>query len=687
MTRIIDKILTRRSQKAYKASSEGEDSNKNLDVSDGSNNQFSFKPNYYYSFEFFPPKTEAGLDNLMTRIDRMTRRLEPLFVDVTWGSAGSTSARTLAVASFAQRYCGVDVLCHLTTTRMTQQQLLQALEQAKSCGIRNILALRGDPPKGKRSWKPGDISGGDCDRASDLVKLIKEEYGDWFGIAVAGHPEGHPSSNSTEEELEHLLQKVNAGAEFIITQFFYDVQLFLQFVRRCRAKGITCPILPGIMPIQSYSSFVRMTRYCGISVPPHVMEQLEPVKEDDEAVKEIGCKIAADMCQEILTASIENDEYGIDGLHFYTLNLERSVTRILLRMGAIDLIQPSQVATDTDDPSALQQLTQGLNQAGNNKASPTAANNNHDTIRSSAGRPLPWRPSAMDQRSKEEVRPINWANRPKSYVRRTEDWDEFPNGRWGDATSPAFGELSDLAHFYSFSLGSDDERRAMLGHNPTSEQDVYDVFAKYVEGKLPHIPWCENPLQPESFLIQPQLAKLNRAGFLTINSQPAVDGVESTNPTFGWGGEGGYVYQKAYCECFCSPDNMQRLVQMVRANKAMNLYAIRSNSSSEMVQEGIEVGGVTALTWGVFPNREILQPTIFDPSTFQVWAEEAFSLWTTMWLNLYDFDTESYSLIETIRDTYYLVAIIDNNFLAKNNDGEAGALFSAMFRVGEEMST
>lgn len=131
----------------------------------------------------------------------------------------------------------------------------------------------------------------------------------------------------------------------------------------------------------------------------------------------------------------------------------------------------------------------------------------------------------------------------------------------------------------------------MLGHNPTTDKDVHEVFAKYVEGKVPHIPWCENPLQPESFLIQRQLAQLNRAGFLTINSQPAVDGVESSNQTFGWGGEGGFVYQKAYCECFCSPDNMKRLVEMVKGNNAMNLYAV--NNVSETVQEGVELGGVT----------------------------------------------------------------------------------------------
>ena len=131
----------------------------------------------------------------------------------------------------------------------------------------------------------------------------------------------------------------------------------------------------------------------------------------------------------------------------------------------------------------------------------------------------------------------------------------------------------------------------MLGHNPATVQDVYEVFAKYVEGLVPHIPWCENPLQPESFRIQSQLAQLNRSGFLTINSQPAVDGAESSHPTFGWGGEGGYVYQKAYCECFCSPDNMKSLVEMVKKNTSMNLYAV--NNLGESVQEGVELGGVT----------------------------------------------------------------------------------------------
>jgi methylenetetrahydrofolate reductase (NADPH) len=355
----------------------------------------------YYSFEFFPPKTEAGLDNLLTRIDRMARRLDPLFIDVTWGSSGSTAVRSLAVASHAQRFGGVDVLLHLTCAGMTRDHIISTLQQAKGSGIRNILALRGDPPRGTRAWKPGDGTGDYCERAIDLVRLIREQYGDYFCIVVAGHPEGHPASTSRADEMKHLKEKMDAGADLIMTQFFYDCHAFLDFVKACRAVNITCPILPGIMPIQSYSSFVRMTNYCNISVPRHVMDRLEPVKDDDEAIKEIGVEIAVDMCQTLLSTPVE--EGGVDGIHFYTLNLERSVTRILLSMGVIDVV----AGTESDKRSRGYSLS--------------------DVAPASTTRALPWRPSTLDERSKEEVRPINWANRPKSYVMRTETWDEFPN--------------------------------------------------------------------------------------------------------------------------------------------------------------------------------------------------------------------------------------------------------------------
>lgn len=642
MTRIIDKIINRRKQQKRARNQiqelNGHENNSNtLSSAHG-----AYSP--YYSLEFFPPKTEAGLDNLLTRIDRMSHKIDPLFIDVTWGAGGSTAARTLSLAGHSQRYLGVDVLMHLTCTDMTRAQIKNVLDQAKSNGIQNILALRGDPPKGGR-WNESVeaqefAKGVELKRAIDLVKLLRELHGDYFGIGVAGHPEGHPLSSSEQDEFLHLKEKIDAGADFILTQFFYDAHVFIDYVKKCRSAGITCPIIPGIMPIQSYSTFKRMTDFCDIKVPQEVLDRLQPVKEDDEAVKEIGYDIAKSMCERILSSP----DIDVDGIHFYTLNLERSVTRIMIAMGAFK---------EESRPQSRQ---------------------------------FPWKSSALEKRStQEEVRPINWANRPKSYVMRTDDWDEFPNGRWGDSTSPAFGELSSLSHFYSnLNTVSEDDRRAYLGEHPSTYQDIYNVFSQYILGSIPYLPWCESRLQPESFTIQNQLSDLNKKGFLTINSQPSVNGVKSDHPTFGWGGPGGYVYQKAYIECFVHPDKAKLLVDMITHKyPSMNLYAV--NNIGDEMRAGIGLGWdgdakvdtVTALTWGVFPHREIIQPTIFDPSTFLVWAEEAFSLWDSAWLNLYDFGSYSFELIENVRDTFYLVAIVDNDFM------DDGKLFQALLEVGD----
>ena len=585
MTRIIDKILHQRQSK-----SKGK--------------------NAFISLEFFPPKTESGMDNLLSRMDRMSRKMDPIFIDITW--ADNTSERTLAIASHVQRYLGVDVLMHLTCAGMTKKRVKQILMQAKSNGIQNILALKGDYGT---TTKQDDES---LVYAIDLVKYIRELHGDYFGIAVAGHPEGHPQSESGKEELFYLKQKIDAGADFIMTQFFYNVNLFLDYVKKCRNIGIQCPILPGIMPIQSYSTLIRMTDFCHISVPDQIMKQIEPVKDDDDAVKDLGCTIAKHMCEQILSSNT-----NIDGIHFYTLNLERSVLRIVESL-----------------PYSCKHRTR-----------------------------YPWKSSAMQKRyNQEEVRPINWANRPKSYVMRTDDWDEFPNGRWGDSTSPAFGDLSSLVHFYNnvHSI-SKSERRTYLGENPTTPQDIYNVFSNYVQGLIPFLPWCESELQPESFVIQKQLSNLNQNGFLTINSQPSVNGCKSDHPTFGWGGPGGYVYQKAYIEFFVHSDKVQLLMnQIIDKYPSISLYAV-NNLGTTMKTNNDLSNTITALTWGVFPNREIIQPTIFDPSTFLVWAEEAFSLWDSAWLDLYDFESKSFELIDNMRDTFFLVAMVDNDFIDGNH--------------------
>lgn len=265
-----------------------------------------------------------------------------------------------------------------------------------------------DPPRGSDTWEQCDSG---FAYAVDLVKFIRAEYGDYFGIAVAGYPEGHMQATSMDDDLRFLKEKVDAGADFIVTQLFYDCDLFVEWVRKCRDIGIRCPIIPGIMPVQNYSGFVRMTTFCKTFVPKEITEALEPIKDDDEQVKSFGVELGARMCRQLLNA-------GFYGLHFYTLNLERSVTMILESLGFVLTVSPSSISNP------------GI-------TSPK----------------LPWKQSVVARRQQEAVRPIFWSNRPQSYMDRTKSWDDFPNGRWGDAASPAFGELNDY-HLCSLRTGS-----------------------------------------------------------------------------------------------------------------------------------------------------------------------------------------------------------------------------------------
>ena len=210
----------------------------------------------------------------------------------------------------------------------------------------------------------------------------------------------------------------------------------------------------------------------------------------------------------------------------------------------------------------------------------------------------------------------------------------------------------------------------MWGEAPINCEDVYEIFARYIEGKIPVLPWCETPLQPETSTVSCPIADLNRKGFLSINSQPAVNGEVSNHPVFGWGGPGGRVYQKAYLELFTSPANLALLIKAVENRPNLVFYAVDCNGvvcsspslnptstssttpSSAPSASASAAKSVTALTWGVFPNKEILQPTIFDPSTFLVWSQEAFNLWTSAWAALYDDETDSSALIYEVRHSY-----------------------------------
>merc|ERR1719355_325302 len=448
-----------------------------------------------------------------------------MWIDVTWGAGGSTADKTLELCINALKYHGLNVMMHLTCTNMPKEKLKEALVTCKENGICNILALRGDPPghleKGDQSEGFKQCEGGFA-YATDLVKYIRAEFGDYFCIAVAGYPEGHLEATSFDDDMKHLKTKVDAGADLIVTQLFYDNSTFLDYVDKCRKMGITIPILPGIMPIQSYAGFNKMTSLCKTKVPAHIPQKLDPVKDDDEKVKDAGVQIGIDQCKELI-------EKGTPGLHFYTLNLESSVMRIVQGLGLV----PDWTATRT----------------------------------------LPWKQSADPSRKTEDVRPIFWANRPGSYVRRTATWDDFPNGRFGDRASPAYGDFGFVSYAKDPADKAAEAKRKMWGECPKEASDVAKVFASFIKNDVKKLPWCTDAPAKETNFISKQLIKRNDLGLLTINSQPRVNAALSTDPYVGWGPAGGFVFQKSYLEFFCSAAVLGQLMSSME-DKGLSYMAV-----------------------------------------------------------------------------------------------------------------
>ncbi|CAL3965218.1 unnamed protein product [Diplocarpon coronariae] len=556
-----------------------------------------------FSFEFFPPKTAQGVQNLYDRMDRM-HAFGPSFIDITWGAGGRLAQLTCEMVSVAQSQYGLETCMHLTCTDMGREKVDAALKEAYKAGCTNILALRGDPPRENENQKWVAAEGG-FQYAKDLVKHIRETYGNHFDIGVAGYPEGCPDQDDAELLLEHLKQKVDAGATFIVTQMFYDVENFLEWVGKVRAKGITIPIVPGIMPINTYASFLRRSVHMGAKIPPDWSAALEEVKNDDAAVRNIGTGLVAEMCRKIVKA-------GIHHLHIYTMNLEQA-TRMLLE--ELNLT-----------PSDARPLKQAL----------------------------PWRQSLSLGRREEDVRPIFWKNRNKSYVTRTQDWDEFPNGRWGDSRSPAFGELD----AYGIGLKGSNEQNRKLWGEPRSVKDIADIFVKYLEREVNSLPWSEAAITVEADSIKSDLIALNKRGLLTINSQPAVDGVKSSDPVYGWGPSNGYVYQKAYLELLVPPTLMDKLISRIELDPDLTFYAVNRVGELKTNAPG---DGPNAVTWGVFPGKEIVQPTIVETISFLAWKDEAFRLGKD-WAHCHSALSPSRQLIDNLMDTWYLVNIVHNDF-------------------------
>ncbi|KAI1006975.1 Methylenetetrahydrofolate reductase 1 [Podosphaera aphanis] len=555
-----------------------------------------------FSFEFFPPKTAQGVQNLYDRMDRM-HGLGPSFIDITWGAGGTSAQLTLEMVGVAQSQYGLETCMHLTCTDMGQDKVDAALKDAYKAGCTNILALRGDPPREQEKWVATE---GGFQYARDLVKHIRSVYGDHFDIGVAGYPEGCDDQDDPELLLDHLKEKVDAGGTFIVTQMFYEVDNFLDWVSKVRARGITVPIIPGIMPINTYASFYRRANHMGCKIPAKWAAALEECKNDDAAVRSIGTGLVADMCRKILESG------KIHHLHFYTMNLAQATIMVLEELK----LTPSE--------------TRPRKQA------------------------LPWRQSLSLGRREEDVRPIFWKNRNRSYVARTQDWDEFPNGRWGDSRSPAFGELD----AYGIGLKGSNEQNRKLWGEPKSVKDVAQIFVKYLQGDIECLPWNEAPISSEAENIKSGLIDLNQRGLLTINSQPAVNGVKSSDPVFGWGPPNGYVYQKAYLELLV-PDNLiNEIADRVSRNPDLTYHAV--NKAGDF-KSNMPIDTPNAVTWGVFPAKEIVQPTIVEALSFMAWKDEAFRLGMD-WAHCHSALSPSRHLIAHMMESWYLVNIVQNDF-------------------------
>ncbi|MEP6655009.1 MAG: methylenetetrahydrofolate reductase [NAD(P)H] [Myxococcales bacterium] len=271
-----------------------------------------------FSFEFFPPKSDAGMANLEKTIRELVD-LNPAYVSVTYGAGGSARERTVALVTRIQDELGLCAMAHFTCVGSGKEEMGQVLDRLVDGGIENIIALRGDPPAGAEVFEqaPDGFA-----HASELVTFIRRRFGDRICLAGAGYPEGHVECRDLESDMAHLAAKVKAGADFLITQLFFDNQHYFSFVKRARAAGITVPIVPGLMPIGNLAQIERFTKLCGATIPAALFAELDRCRDDPAAVAALGVAHATAQAVELLHG-------GAPGIHFYTLN-QSPASRVIL---------------------------------------------------------------------------------------------------------------------------------------------------------------------------------------------------------------------------------------------------------------------------------------------------------------------------------------------------------------------
>ncbi len=270
-----------------------------------------------FSFEFFPPRTPEGEKGLFAALADL-RSLEPGFVSVTYGAGGSTREKTIELVSRIKREVGIEAMAHFTCVGHSKEEIRGILRTLADAGVENVIALRGDPPKGQTQFVKHE---GGFGNANELVAFIRAEKFP-FCVAGAAYPEGHVECVSKETDLANLKRKVQAGVDFLITQLFFDNAFYFDFVEKARKAGIKVPIVPGIMPITNVEQIQRFTRLCGATIPMRLQLRMESIKDDPEAVMQLGVAHATVQCTELL-------DRGVPGIHFYTLN-KSPATRMIV---------------------------------------------------------------------------------------------------------------------------------------------------------------------------------------------------------------------------------------------------------------------------------------------------------------------------------------------------------------------
>jgi methylenetetrahydrofolate reductase (NADH) len=277
-----------------------------------------------FSFEFFPPKTDEGERNLRTALEDL-RAFDPDFVSVTYGAGGSTRGKTVDLTHWIKQELGIEAMAHLSCVGSTREELEAILDGMQAAGIENVLALRGDPPRGETEWTahPGGLH-----YSTELAALISASYP--FSVGAACFPEVHPEAPDLAHDLKFLKEKVLNGASFLITQLFFDNELYFRFVAEARSAGIDVPIIPGIMPITDVSQIKTITGMCGATIPQLLLEALDWRATDRDAVLQLGVAYATLQCADLLAR-------GAPGIHFYTLNRSPATRAIL---SALRLLRP-----------------------------------------------------------------------------------------------------------------------------------------------------------------------------------------------------------------------------------------------------------------------------------------------------------------------------------------------------------